>query len=63
MSAQTKKFLGQLLVSTDKAIKAAKSSPEMIQQLRADRAVIVSIIQDTRFTEPDDEPVEEEEDE
>ena len=55
MSSQTKKFLGQLLVSTDKAIKAAKGSPEMIQQLKADRAVLVSLMQDARFDETEEE--------
>ena len=55
MSAQTKKFLGQLLVATDKAIVAAKGSPQMIQQLKADRAVIVSLVQETRFDEPEEE--------
>ena len=55
MSSQTKKFFGQLLVSTDKAIKAAKGSPEMIQQLKADRAVLVSLMQDARFDETEEE--------
>jgi len=54
MSSQTKKFLGNLLVSTDKAIKAAKGSPEMIQQLKADRAVLVSLMQDARFDETEE---------
>ena len=55
MSSQTKKFLGQLLVATDKAIVAAKGSPQMIQQLKADRAVIVALVQETRFDEPEEE--------
>ena len=55
LSAQTKKFLGTVLVATDKAIVAAKGSPAMIQQLKADRAVLVAFIEDTRFTEPEDE--------
>ena len=55
MSSQTKKFFGQLLVATDKAIKAAKGSPEMIQQLKADRAVLVSLMQDARFDETEEE--------
>ena len=55
MSSQTKKFFGQLLVSTDKAIKAAKGSPQMIQQLKADRAVLVSLMQDARFDETEEE--------
>jgi len=55
MSSQTKKFFGNLLVATDKAIKAAKGSPEMIQQLKADRAVLVSLMQDARFDETEEE--------
>ena len=54
-SSQTKKFFGNLLVATDKAIKAAKGSPEMIQQLKADRAVLVSLMQDARFDETEEE--------
>jgi hypothetical protein len=60
-SAQTKKFLGSLLLATDKAIKVAKGSPQMIQQLKADRALLVALMQDARFDEVEEQEKEEQE--
>ena len=60
-SAQTKKFFGSLLLATDKAIKVAKGSPQMIQQLKADRALLVALMQDARFDEVEEQEKEEQE--
>ena len=44
-----------MLNSMDKALKAGKGSAELMAQLRADRAILVSVLQDTRFDEEEDE--------
>lgn len=43
-SPQTKKALGALLSATDKAIKAAKND-QMVQKLKADRVMLVTLLQ------------------
>lgn len=45
LSAPAKRALSQLITVTDDAIKAA-TNPEMISQLRADRALLVEIVQE-----------------
>ena len=53
MSPATKKFVGLMINAMDKGIKAAKGNAELAAQLRADRAILVSVLQDTRFDEED----------
>jgi len=55
MSPSTKKFVGLMINSIDKALKAGRGSAELAAQLRADRAILVSVLQDTRFDEEEDE--------
>ena len=59
MSPSTKKFVGLMINSIDKALKAGRGSAELAAQLRADRAILVSVLQDTRFDEEDEVEVEE----
>ena len=59
MSPSTKKFIGLMINSIDKALKAGGGSAELAAQLRADRAILVSVLQDTRFDEEDEVEVEE----
>lgn len=54
MSPATKKFVGLMINAMDKGIKAAKGNAELAAQLRADRAILVSVLQDTRFDEEDE---------
>ncbi len=54
MSPSTKKFVGLMINSIDKALKAGRGSAELAAQLRADRAILVSVLQDTRFDEEDE---------
>ena len=54
MSPATKKFVGLMINSIDKALKAGRGSAELAAQLRADRAILVSVLQDTRFDEEDE---------
>jgi hypothetical protein len=42
----SRKNLATVLSATDKAIKAAKGSPELIKQLRADRAALITFVRD-----------------
>lgn len=44
--ATSRKNLAVMMKGFDKAIKAAKGSPEMIKQLRADRAAVITYIRD-----------------
>jgi len=60
MSPATKKFVGLMINAMDKGIKAAKGNAELAAQLRADRAILVSVLQDTRFDEEEEEVVEKE---
>ena len=53
-SAQLKKTLGALLSATDKALKATKND-QMVKQLKADRAVLVSILQNYKTTRDEEE--------
>jgi hypothetical protein len=59
MSPSTKKFVGLMINSMDKALKAGRGSAELMAQLRADRAILVSVLQDTRFDEEEEDEVEE----
>ena len=43
-----------MINSIDKALKAGRGSAELAAQLRADRAILVSVLQDTRFDEEDE---------
>ena len=47
---ELKKFLGQSLIASSKALKQAKN-PETIKQLRADRAVIIELLKNTKVEE------------
>jgi len=58
MSAKTKKYLGTVVTAIDKALKKGQGGAELLAQLRADRAVIVSIMEDTRFNETEETPEE-----
>ena len=58
MSPATKKFVGLMINSMDKALKAGRGSAELMAQLRADRAILVSVLQDTRFDEEEEDEVE-----
>jgi hypothetical protein len=55
MSPATKKFVGLMINAMDKGIKGAKGNAELAAQLRADRAILVSVLQDTRFDEEEEE--------
>ena len=59
MSPATKKFVGLMINAMDKGIKGAKGNAELAAQLRADRAILVSVLQDTRFDEEEEVEVEE----
>ena len=59
MSPSTKKFVGLMINSMDKALKAGRGSAELMAQLRADRAILVSVLQDPRFDEEEEDEVEE----
>jgi len=62
LSSGTKKVLGQILQTTDKALRSAKITPEMAAQLRADRLVIISLLnQPTEKVKPEEQPEEQEE--
>ena len=50
ISPELKKFLGQSLIASSKALKQAKN-PETIKQLRADRAVIIELLKNTKVEE------------
>jgi len=50
ISPELKKFLGQSLIASSKALKQAKN-PETIKQLRADRAVIIELLKNTKVVE------------
>jgi hypothetical protein len=50
ISPQLKKFLGQSLIASSKALKQAKN-PETIRQLRADRAVIIELLKNSKVEE------------
>lgn len=47
ISPELKKFLGQSLIASSKALKQAKN-PETIKQLRADRALIIELLKNTK---------------
>lgn len=47
ISPELKKFLGQSLIASSKALKQAKN-PETIKQLRADRAVMIELLKNTK---------------
>tara|TARA_R110000782_G_C14805219_1_gene412240 strand:+ start:970 stop:2739 length:1770 start_codon:yes stop_codon:yes gene_type:complete len=50
VSPELKKFLGQSLIASSKALKQAKN-PETIRQLRADRAVIIELLKNSKVEE------------
>ncbi len=50
ISPELKKFLGQTLIASSKAIKQAKN-PETIKQLRADRALILELLKNSKVEE------------
>jgi len=50
ISPELKKFLGQTLMASSKALKQAKN-PETIRQLRADRAVILELLKNSKVEE------------
>lgn len=50
ISPELKKFLGQTLIASSKAIKQAKN-PETIKQLRADRALITELLKNSKVEE------------
>jgi len=50
ISPELKKFLGQSLIASSKALKQAKN-PETIKQLRADRALIIELLKNTKVEE------------
>ncbi len=50
ISPELKKFLGQTLIASSKAIKQAKN-PETIKQLRADRALILELLKNAKVEE------------
>lgn len=50
ISPELKKFLGQTLIASSKAIKQAKN-PETIKQLRADRALIIELLKNSKVEE------------
>ena len=52
ISPELKKFLGQTLIASSKAIKQAKN-PETIKQLRADRALILELLKNSKVEEED----------
>ncbi len=56
LSSGTKKVLGQILQTTDKALRSAKITPEMAAQLRADRLVIIGLLnQPTEKVKPEEQ--------
>jgi len=50
ISPELKKFLGQSLIASSKALKQAKN-PETIRQIRADRAVIIELLKNSKVEE------------
>lgn len=50
ISPEVKRFLGQTLIASSKALKLAKN-PETLRQLRADRAVILEILKNAKVEE------------
>lgn len=50
ISPELKKFLGQSLIASSKALKQAKN-PETIRQLRADRAIIMELLKNSKVEE------------
>ena len=53
ISPELKKFLGQSLIASSKALKQAKN-PETIRQLRADRAVIIELLKNAKVEETEE---------
>lgn len=53
VSPEVKKFLGQSLIASSKALKMAKN-PETIRQLRADRAVIIELLKTSKKEETEE---------
>ena len=61
LTPMTKKALGTLLVASGKALKAAKGNAALVEQIKVDRLVLISLLEDLRAA-PDDLPEQEEED-
>jgi len=51
VSGPTKKALGQLIQSTDKALRTVKMAPEMAAQLKLDRAYLASLLKEPEQVE------------
>lgn len=51
MSPATKRSVAKLLTQTERAIQAAKGNPDLLRQLRADRAVVVELMKSNQSEE------------